>query len=137
MADIVVIEISSIKNLTTIISDMEITINLFKPDLENLENHKYEKINELKFVEDLKFIMEIMNKYNKKVLFVTHFNYNNNKNREFISNILKNNLSSNMVFDPSKLVIDNLPNSIVDDHHYSKDFEFLIMNEIHNCLKNL
>ena len=137
IADVVIIEISSIKNLYTIISGKEIVLNIYNQELSDLENYDYSLINEAEFIEYLKYIMEIMNKYNKKVLFVSHFNYNNIKNREFISNILKNNLPGNMFFDPSKIIIDNLPNSIIDESHYSKEMELLIMDELNNFINNL
>jgi hypothetical protein len=137
IADIVIIEISSIKDLQTIINNTEISINLFKHDLANLENYQYNIIGEYEFIKYLNYIREIMNKYNKKVLFVSHFNYANIKNREFIYNVLKNNLPENILFNPSKIIINNLPHSIVDPDHYSKDMEVLIMDELHNYITKL
>lgn len=137
MADVIVIEISSIKNLSTIIFDTEIILNTYKQDLSVLTNHQYSIISEYEFIKYLNCVIEIMNTYKKKVLFVSHFNHNKIEKREFISNILKNNLPNNMFFDPSELVINNLPNSIIDDSHYSKDMELLIMDELNRFIINL
>jgi hypothetical protein len=137
LSDIIIIEISSIKNLSTIINNTNVILNLFEPDLSVLKNYDYDIINEIEFIEYLNKIIEIINTYKKKVLFVSHFNHNNIKNRENIINILKNNLPKNMFFDPSELVINNLPNSIIDDSHYSKDMELLIMDEFDLYIKNL
>jgi hypothetical protein len=137
LSDIVIVEVSSIKNLSTIINNKEIFLNLNERNLSKLKNYQWSVINEVEFIEYIKNIIDILNKYNKKVLFVTHFNHNNIKERETISNILKNNLPKINLFDPSKLVIDNLPNSIVDNYHYSKEFELLIMDEINNFINNL
>jgi hypothetical protein len=102
-----------------------------------LDNISKKEITEEEFIKDLNFILNILKKYNKKYLFTTHFNHCNIKNREIIINILKNNIPENLIFDPTKLVLDNISYSLEDDCHYSKKFELIIMDEIHKKLINL
>ena len=134
-ADIIIIEISSLYNISTIINNKEWILHDYTENV--LDNISKKEITEEEFIKDLNFILNILKKYNKKYLFTTHFNHCNIKNREIIINILKNNIPENLIFDPTKLVLDNISYSLEDDCHYSKKFELIIMDEIHKKLINL
>ncbi len=137
MSEIIIIEISSVKNISKIADNLDIIINPFHRDMYWFNKNTLEIINENEFIIYLNLVIEILKKYNKKYLFVSHFNYCNIKNREIIINLLKNNLPEKNFFDPSQIVIDNLPNSLIDEAHYSKEFEVNIMNKLHECISQL
>lgn len=137
LADIIVIEVSTLRYLRANVEGTDLILSAYNANLTNLRNHKDEKITDNDFIVYLSDIMEILKKYNKKVLFVTHFNTGKIAQREHISNMLKQNLPQNMVFDPSSLVISHLPHSIVDDYHYALEFEHIVMDEIHKYLSGL
>lgn len=137
VADFIVIEVSTLRYLQAMVDGIDIILSAYNANLANLNNYTNEKITDNEFIQYLGLIMEILKKHNKKVLFVTHFNTGKIAQREHISTILKQNLPDNMVFDPSSLVINHLPHSIVDDYHYALDFEHIVMDEIHKYLSGL
>lgn len=137
IADFIVIEVSTLRYFQTIIDGVDVILSAYNANLSDLNHYTNKKVTDSEFIVYLDLILEILKKYNKKVLFVTHFNTGNIAQREHISTILKQNLPENMVFDPSSLVISYLPHSIVDDYHYALDFEHIVMDEIHQYLCRL
>lgn len=125
-ADIVVMEISTSKN-KQIIVDNHVT-HFYEP---GLPENELEIISEQEYEEIFEYLIRTLTALNKKMLFVSHFNHHNIKSRQFIIHMCEKYLDKKLFFNPTEIVINNLPNSLIDCTHYSKTCEFIIMNEIH------
>ena len=131
-ADIVVMEVSSSKNNQTIVDNQ--AIHFYEP---GMPQDELEIISDQEYGEIFEYLVTTLTALNKKVLFVSHFNHNNIKSRQFIIDMCEKYLDKKLFFNPTETVVNNLPNSLVDSAHYSKRCEFIIMNEIHLKIKDL
>lgn len=131
-ADIVVMEVSSSKNNQTIVDNQ--AIHFYEP---GMPQDELEIISDQEYGEIFEYLVSTLTALNKKVLFVSHFNHNNIKSRQFIIDMCEKYLDKKLFFNPTETVVNNLPNSLVDSAHYSKRCEFIIMNEIHLKIKDL
>lgn len=116
-ADLVVMEISTSSNKTLTVHDGF--------------------VNEDEYTEIFKYLIYTLQSLNKKVLFVSHFNHNNNTKRQFIIDMCEKYLDKDIFFNPTQTILNNLPNSIVDNAHYSKSGESVIMNQIDFKIKKI
>jgi hypothetical protein len=144
LSEVVVVEISTIKQIVTNIDNKEYHLNCYAYRAHN--NHIQDNTNlnclestqsEDELCADILQLQQLFNtKYYKKVLFVTHFNHNDIKNRELIIKCVKK--CAKFWFDPSQIVIDNLPHSVVDNgEHMSRDTEILVMEALHEILSKM
>ena len=131
-ADVVVMEISTSKNNRTIVDNH--AIHFYEP---GLPEDALEIISDQEYGEIFEYLIRTLTALNKKVLFVSHFNHNNTKSRQFIIDMCEKYLDKILFFNPTERVINNLPNSLVDYAHYSKTCEFIIMNDFHLKIKEL
>ena len=125
-AQVVVMEISTSKNNPTIVHNH--AVHFYEPGLPEGE---LEIISEQEYGEIFNYLIKTLTALNKKVLFVSHFNHGNIPSRQFIIDMCEKYLDKEVFFNPTKTVLHDLPNSLVDMAHYSKRGERMIMNEIH------
>lgn len=83
---------------------------------------------------NIKTIEKLLSDVGKKVLFVSHFTFNNIHNRQLIVDCLKK--ASTRFFDPS-CIIENNKNMVIDSNHYTQSTEKLIMNAMHDHLSKM
>jgi hypothetical protein len=122
LADIIIIEIATIK---CIIND-----GRYVSHDHNNKLRQNDTLTEELLINNIKIIEKLIADIGKKVLFVSHFNFNNISNRTLIINCLKQ--TAKHFFDPSSL-IDNV-NKLKDINHYTFDTEKIIMDNIHDYL---
>jgi len=132
LADMIVMEVSTSKNNPTTINDN--TIHFYEP---GLPEDALEMISEEEYEEIFQYLVKTLTSLNKKVLFVSHFNHNNLTPRQFIIDMCEKHLDDKLFFNPTEIVINNLPHSIADTSHYSNEGEVLIVNEIHLKIQNI
>ena len=131
-ADVVVMEISSSKNTSVVVNNQ--VVHFYEP---GLPEDKLEIISDQEYEEIFKYLIKTLTALNKKVLFVSHFNHNNIKSRQFIIDMCEKYLDKEFFFDPTNTVLKHLPNSLADTAHYSEGCELMIMNEIHLKIQNI
>jgi len=136
-SDTIIIEISTNNNLTTIVDEKKYILNLYNADTTNLDNHSYNFITNEELEHEMMEIIKILQNLNKKILFVSNFNNNNNTYRQEIINSCEKILNKNMFFNPSNIVNNNLPDVLIDNDHYSRKGEILIMAELHQKLESI
>lgn len=111
-------------------------------------HHNWAIINEEEKIMDYKLLISDLDKIigmcnGKKIIFVSHFNYKYSiKNRQFIINTIKDyiNYKKNkniFLYDPSKIVNENLNNITSDSNHYKKENIDLVVNDFKIFLKKL
>lgn len=135
-ADTIIIEISTNNNLTTVVDEKKYILNLYNADTSNLDNYSWNFITNEELEYEIIEIKKILENLNKKILFVSQFNNNNdNIYKQEIIDTCEKVLDKNIFFNPTYIVNSNLPDILVDDHHYSNKGEILIMEEFHKKLK--
>jgi hypothetical protein len=134
-SDLIVIEISTLKKISTIFNNIEYQINLRDPNMYSLQHLKYSKTSEEELLKEIEYIQDIlMNTFNKKVLFVTHYNLHNSiKSRQLIIDCCKK--KAKFMFDPTDIINNNYPQSLKDSWHYSRETEFIIADELHKIIQ--
>ena len=135
-ADIVLIELSSIKECFTFFELEKYYLDYFKTEMnppEFMYIKNTELISENNICRNIKIIQKLCG--NKKVMFVSHFNVNNIPQRELIIKCIEK--TATYYYNPTEFVSKNLPNCITDINHYSKEFEPLIAQELVNVLDSI
>lgn len=125
-ADIIIIEIATIKYF------MNNNIYLSNEHFNKLGIYptKSGKLNKKELINNILEIEKLVNDIGKKVLFVTHFNFQNIPNRKLIIECVKN--TAKYFFDPSCVI--NSYRKLSDRNHYTTKTEVEIMEKIHKCL---
>ncbi len=143
MSKVVVVEVSTIKQILKKSSEnqQEYWLNLyaFRGHQSRLSTDNYTESIQTKeeLCRDIAYIQNLLSKtYNKRVLFVTHFNHNNIPNRQLIIDCVKR--TATHYYDPTAVVVANLPGSIIDNgEHMSREAELLVMEEMHKILNEM
>jgi len=125
-ADIIIIEIATIKYF---IKDY---IYLSNEHINYLGITPTEsgKLNKDELINNITQIEKLVHDIGKKVLFISHFNYEQIPNRTLIIESLRT--TAKHFFDPTCVITSN--SKLQDKNHYTVDTEAEIMEEIHNKL---
>jgi hypothetical protein len=120
-ADIIIIEIATIKY---ILKDKIYYSN------EHVQEKNYNTLTRDELCNNIRTIEKLIKDIGKKVLFISHFNFNNIDNRKMIIECL--NKTTKNFCDPTNIVISK--DYILDNNHYTVKTEKIVMEKIHRHL---
>jgi len=134
-SDIVIIEIASLKYYKLLNSEYyinrEYITNRFCGDNTN-NTYTMHTLTQDELANVISDIKMLLNKHNKEVLFVSHFNHANIINRDIIIKTLSKNC--NYYFNPTDIILTDPEKYLLDDNHYSDLGEQIIMKELDKYL---